>query len=233
MDSTISYQRLWELFKKNFVLLVVSALALAAIAFSVSKFVLTPKYQSTTALLVNSNQNDSTGAALGNQQADVQLIYTYKDLATRPVILNRVVSQLKPSYSDLTKASIQKMVSISSSQNSQIFSINAISKNPSEARDVANTTANIFKNEAVKLMGKSVSNVSIVSQGLKASKPVSPNTKLITLAGFLLGAFLAVAYVLIKELSDNTYRDTDYLNQLSFNNLGTVNYAAFHKGRKN
>ncbi len=232
MDSTISYQRLWELFKKNFVLLVVSAVALAAVAFAISEYVITPKYESTAALLVNGNQNNST-AALGDQQAYVQMIYTYKDLATRPVILNQVLSDLQSDYPDLSSSTLAGMITVSSTANSQIFSISAISENSSEARDVANTTAQIFKNEAVKLMGKSVSNVSIVSRGLKTSKPVSPNKKLITVAGFLFGAFLVIAYVLIKELSDNTYRDTDYLNQLSFNNLGTVNYAAFHKGRKN
>ncbi|WP_257874709.1 Wzz/FepE/Etk N-terminal domain-containing protein, partial [Oenococcus oeni] len=90
MDTAISYQRLWELFKKNFFLLLFSALFFTALAFAACKLVIAPKYQSTAALLVNRSQDDSAATALNDQQADVQLIYTYKDLITRPVILNKV-----------------------------------------------------------------------------------------------------------------------------------------------
>ncbi|KGH71521.1 YveK family protein [Oenococcus oeni] len=233
MDTTISYQRLWQLFKKNFFFMLVSALIFALMAFAVCKFVITPQYQSTTALLVNRSQDDTAATALNDQQADVQLIYTYKDLVTRPVILNKVAKELKSTYPSLTSTALSKMITVSSTTNSQIFSIAVRSTNSQESKDIANETASVFKNEAVKLMGKTIFNVTVVSSGLKDNTPVFPNTKLFSLAGFLIGGFLAVAYVLIKELSDNTYREPDYIDQLGFNNLGTVNYAAFHKRRNN
>ncbi|MFT8414226.1 MAG: Wzz/FepE/Etk N-terminal domain-containing protein [Oenococcus oeni] len=232
MDTTISYQRLWELFKKNFFFMLFSALIFAIVAFAICKFVIAPKYQSTAAILVNRSQDDTATTALGDEQADVQLIYTYKDLITRPVILNKVAKELKSTYPSLTSTSLTKMITVSSTTNSQIFSIAVRSTSSQEAKEISNTTASVFKNEAVSLMGKSISNVTVVSSGIKNNTPVFPNTKLFSLAGFLIGGFLAVAYVLIRELADNTYRDTDYIGQLGFNNLGTVNYAAFHKGRK-
>ena len=232
MDTTISYQRLWELFKKNFFFMLFSALIFAIVAFAICKFVIAPKYQSTAAILVNRSQDDTATTALGDEQADVQLIYTYKDLITRPVILNKVAKELKSTYTSLTSTSLTKMITVSSTTNSQIFSIAVRSTSSQEAKEISNTTASVFKNEAVSLMGKSISNVTVVSSGIKNNTPVFPNTKLFSLAGFLIGGFLAVAYVLIRELADNTYRDTDYIGQLGFNNLGTVNYAAFHKGRK-
>ncbi|MFT8469797.1 MAG: Wzz/FepE/Etk N-terminal domain-containing protein [Oenococcus sp.] len=231
MDTTISYQRLWELFKKNFFLLIISALVLAAAAYAGSKFLIHPKYQSTAALLVNRSSNTDPNAALGNQQADIQIIYTYRDLATRPVILDQVARNLRNRYPDITSNDLTKMVTVSSVQNSQIFSISARSNDPVESRDIANMTADVFKTKAVQVMGKSISNVSIVSRGLRQDTPVSPNVRLFTLAGFLLGGFIAVLFVLIKEMSDNTYRDLAFLEQLKLNSLGTVNYASFHKGR--
>ncbi|OIM25242.1 capsular biosynthesis protein [Oenococcus oeni] len=233
MDTRISYQRLWQLFKKNFLLMFFSALIFSAAAFAACKFIITPKYQSTNALLVNRSQDESAATALNEQQADVQLIYTYKDLITRPVILNKVAKNLKSSYPTLTSTALSKMITVSSTTNSQIFSIVVRSTSPEESKAIANETASVFKNEAVKLMGKSISNVTIVSSGLKSSTPVFPNVKLFSLAGFLLGGLLAVAYVLIKEISDNAYRETEYISELGFNNLGTVNYAAFHKRRSN
>ncbi|EHN58199.1 YveK family protein [Oenococcus kitaharae] len=231
MDTTISYQRLWELFKKNFFLLIISALVLAAVAYAGSRFLIHPKYQSTAALLVNRSNNTDPNAALGNQQADIQIIYTYRDLATRPVILDQVARNLRGRYPDISSSSLASMVTVSSVQNSQIFSISARSNDPVESRDIANMTADVFKTKAVQVMGKSISNVSIVSRGLRQDTPVSPNVRLFTLAGFLLGVFIVVLFVLIKEMSDNTYRDLSFLEQLKLNNLGTVNYASFHKGR--
>ncbi|SUP61021.1 Capsular polysaccharide biosynthesis protein [Weissella viridescens] len=53
----------------------------AVVGFTVSKFVIHPEYSSSTAVLVNRKQNDNNaGAQFQNQQADVQLISTYKIL---------------------------------------------------------------------------------------------------------------------------------------------------------
>jgi Capsular polysaccharide biosynthesis protein len=49
---------------------------------------MTPKYTATTQLLVNQkNENNANGQAYNNQQADIQVINTYKDIITSPVIL--------------------------------------------------------------------------------------------------------------------------------------------------
>ncbi|WP_439425183.1 YveK family protein [Oenococcus alcoholitolerans] len=232
MDTTISYQRLWELFKKNFAFLLISAIVFAGAAFAVSHYLITPRYQSTTALLVNRSQNNQQAAAYNDQQADVQIIYTYRDLVTRPAIVDPVESSLSNRFPDINRASLQHSITTEASQNSQIFSINARSNDPYEARDIANRTADVFRQRISQLMPQ-VSRVSVVSRATVSGRPVFPNTRLFTAAGFLLGIFIAIVVILIRELMDNTYRDVEFVNKLGLNNLATVNYANFHHHRRN
>jgi capsular polysaccharide biosynthesis protein len=75
--------------------MIILGVVAAGVAFGVSKFVIHPKYSSSAALLVNRKQDGSQqGLQLGDQQADVQIINTYKDIITRPIILNKVVENL-------------------------------------------------------------------------------------------------------------------------------------------
>ena len=212
------------------------------------KFVIHPQYSSSAALLVNRKQDgDQAGVQYADQQADVQIINTYKDIITRPIILNMVVNNLtkphkeqiqaaapaQPSKyklvaakyddTDLTADSVAKMISISNQTNSQVFSVNVKSGDAKMSKDIANTIAEVFKDKVASIM--SVSNVSIVSKAMTNSKPVAPNIKLITLAGFLLGVFAGFAWGIIKELTDRTVKDLEFLtDELKLTNLGVIEY---------
>lgn len=263
MDNVIDIKRLWLILKKNIVLMVVCGIALAGIAFGVSKFIIQPEYKSSVALLVNRKADQDNAAQLQNQQADVQMINTYKDIITRPVILNTVVKNLttnqkqlitkaqpatyktladdtqiidkqaKPAKykivdakydkSEISANALSNDISITNQQNSQIFTVNVTLKNSQLARDAANEIAKVFKQKVSSIM--SVSNVSVVSKATNNRTPVSPNIKLLTLAGFVAGIFIGFAWGIIKELSDRTVKDISYLtDELKLINLGQINF---------
>lgn len=95
MDNVIDLGRLWLILRRNIMLMVALGFAMAVVSFGVSKFVMHPKYSASAALLVNRKQNgDNQNIQLGDQQADVQIINTYKDIITRPIILDSVVKDL-------------------------------------------------------------------------------------------------------------------------------------------
>lgn len=105
MDNIIDIKRLWLVLKKNMILMIVWGIVLAGVAFGISKFIIQPQYSSSVALLVNRKADENQAAQLQNQQADVQMINTYKDIITRPVILNTVVKNLTTTQKQLiTKA---------------------------------------------------------------------------------------------------------------------------------
>ena len=264
MDNVIDLGRLWLIVRRNWTFMLALGVIVGGVAFGVSKFVIHPQYSSSAALLVNRKQDESQqGLQLGDQQADVQIINTYKDIITRPIILNTVVNDLtkphkeqiqaavpaqydtdaygekvqtapaqpakyklvaaKYDNTDLTAESIAQMISISNQTNSQVFSVNVKSGDAKMSKDIANTIAEVFKDKVATIM--SVSNVSIVSKAMTNSTPVAPNVKVITLTGFVIGVFAGFAWGFIKEVTDRTVNDLDFLtNELQLTNLGVIGY---------
>ena len=104
-NNTIDLRRLFNLCRKHLKFLITCTIALALAGFIVSKFIMTPKYTATTQLLVNQkNENNANGQAYTNQQADIQVINTYKDIITSPVILKETKKELANPVKVIRKA---------------------------------------------------------------------------------------------------------------------------------
>lgn len=217
---------------------------------------MTPKYTSTTQILVN-KKTSNEGLEYQNQQADVQMISTYKDIITNQVVLKQVQHNLahpekvvrratKAIYKtnsftgkkqlvraarpaiikttgkayNISVKELQDVISVTNQQNSQVFALAVESDNPDESAAIANQVASVFKSKIKSMM--SINNVTIVSRAVANSSKTSPNTKLITLAGLVLGILIGIGYAFIKELTDTTVKDDDFLTTLGLTNLGHI-----------
>ena len=265
-NNTIDLRRLFNLCRKHLKFLITCTIALALAGFIVSKFILTPKYTATTQLLVNQkNENNANGQAYNNQQADIQVINTYKDIITSPVILKetkkelantvkvvrkaqpakyktladgtkRLVSAAKPAkvehtgqgYS-MTTSQLSDAITIKTQTNSQVFSVSVETDNPKKSAAAANTIASVFKKRVKKIMN--VNNVTIVARATTPSKPSSPNVKLFTLAGAVLGLLISFMIVLMRDLMDTSVRDNDFMvDELGLTNLGQITHINLDDG---
>lgn len=264
MNNVIELRQLWHIIQKHLFALIFMAIIGACAGYGVAKFVIAPTYSASTSMLVNRSADDTSTATanLSDQQADVQLINTYKNLIISSNVLGTVSDKLKnpapivvqkakdavyetladgtrglvtPAQKEITKPSNKKkyylsvdelksMVTISSQQNSQVFSVNVKSKDPKLAADVANEVADVFKDKIGGFM--KINNVSIVDSAKANKKPVSPNTKLFTLAGLVVIGGLTFLYMLIKELGDTTIKSPDEVSQLfGMTNLGVIGHV--------
>lgn len=220
--------------RKHFKMLIIWTLIAGVLGFVVAQFVVVPKYTATTEILVNQkHSNDNNGQAYTNQQADIQMINTYKDIITNQVILNKVSHELNStnttreygrSYS-MSASKLKNAIKISNQQNSQVFSVAVETDDPNLSAATANTIAQVFRKQIKKIM--SVNNVTIVSRATAPDSPSFPNVKLFTLAGAVLGLLLSAIYLIIKELMDTTIKDDEFMtNELGLTNLGHINH--FH-----
>ncbi|OUN46857.1 exopolysaccharide biosynthesis protein [Limosilactobacillus reuteri] len=95
-NNTIDLHRLMMLCRKHIKMLIIWTLLAGVLGYVVAQFVVVPKYTATTEILVNQKHtNDNNGQAYNNQQADIQMINTYKDIITNQVILSKASKQLK------------------------------------------------------------------------------------------------------------------------------------------
>ena len=268
LNNTIDLHRLMVLCRKHIKMLIIWTLLAGVLGFVIAQFVVVPKYTATTEILVNQKHtNDNNGQAYNNQQADIQMINTYKDIITNQVILSKASKQLKnpvhvikpaqkavyrtnadgtrrlikeaqpavverggKSYNFSTDE-LKKAISVQTQQNSQVFSLQVRTDDPQESAVVANTVANVFKQQIKKIM--SVNNVTIVSRASTPNSPSFPNKKLFALAGAVLGLVLSFLYILIGDLMDTSIHDDEYLtNELGLTNLGHVNHIEMSRDFK-
>lgn len=259
-DNTIDLTQLLQLCRRHIWALILWSVGLALVGWGIANFVISPKYTSSAQILVNqkSNKNDPN-AAYTTQQANMQLVNTYKDIVTSHVILKdasdrltnpvRVVKKAKPAKYKTTDgrkvlvkkaqpavierdgraytvstAQLASSISVNTQQQSQVFAISAKADTPEKAKAEANAVARSFRDQIPNIMN--INNVTIVAPATNGVQS-SPNVKLFTLAGFVIGLVLTFAVILIREMTNTTVRDDTYLTQdLGLTNLGHVSH--FH-----
>ena len=87
-ENTIDLRRLWLLIKSHILGILIWTVGLGIVGYALASFVIQPKYTATTQILVNQKHNaNDANQAYTTQQADIQVITTYKDIITSPVIL--------------------------------------------------------------------------------------------------------------------------------------------------
>lgn len=260
-DNTIDLTQLLQLCRRHIWALILWSVGLALVGWGIANFVISPKYSSSAQILVNqkSNKNDPN-AAYATQQANMQLVSTYKDIVTSHVILKdasdrlanpvKVVKKAKPAkykttddgrkvlvrkaqpavierdgkaYS-VSAEQLAKNISVATQQQSQVFSVSAKADTPEKAKAEANAVARSFRDQIPNIMN--INNVTIVAPATNGNQS-SPNVKLFTLAGFVIGLVLSFAVVLIREMSDTTVKDDAFLTDtLGLVDLGQVSH--FH-----
>ena len=96
MNNVLELRQLWDIIRKHFFAIFLMALIGAGIGFGIAKFLIAPTYSASTSMLVNrSNDNNNGSVNLSDQQADVQIINTYKNLVISSNVLGNVSKQLK------------------------------------------------------------------------------------------------------------------------------------------
>lgn len=220
-ETVIDLGRLLLTLKKNLFSIIAWAVVGLIISLVVLFIFIEPKYSATTDILVN-QKNDNVQTQYAAQQADLGAVTTYEDILKRSVILSPVLKEVKAR--DNYKGSLgdlQKSVSVSNETNSKIISVTVTDKDAYTAADVANTVAKTFKEKIVKMM--KIDNVTIVSNAKPNPSPVFPKKTLGALVGIVLGALIGIAIAIVRELTDKTVKDMDFLtDEVGLTSLGTV-----------
>ena len=206
------------IWRKKFLILL-TAILTTGLAFAYSAFLVTPQYDSTTSLYVV-NQSSDNGAGITNQdlQAGSFLVKDYKEIILSQDVLKNVTTTL-----GITD-DIKEKITVNIPVDTRILSITVRDSDPNQAATIANT----LRDEAAKKIIEvtKVSDVTTLEAALPAEKPSTPQTKRNLVLGFVVGAFLATALVLVLEvLDDRVKRPQDIEEGLGMTLLGVVPHA--------
>ncbi|MED1409500.1 MULTISPECIES: YveK family protein [Bacillus] len=211
MEETISLKELFAILRKRLVMILVITIGAALVSAIVSFYFITPIYQTSTQILVNQKKQDERIIQYNEVQTNVQLTNTYKIIVKSPVILDRVKSELKLGMST---QELNGKINVENEKDSQVIAVTVQDKDVKLARDIANTTAEIFKSEIAKIM--SIDNVTILSKAevAEGQSPIKPNKKLNIAIAFVVGLMASVGIAFLLEYLDNTLKKEEDIEKL-------------------
>lgn len=194
--------------------LVTSMALVAATALVVSRFILVPQYQSTSALYVLSN----TITSLADVQIGTSLTNDYIVVVQGRPVLEQVIENLTltESYGQL-----RNKVSLNNPTSSRILEITVTDPDPVRAKTIADEIASVASDYiSVKMVQAAPTTI---QNGYADGGPVSPNIKRNTLLGAAAGFLLAAAAISAAWLLNDTIMTMEDVEQkLGLNFLGSL-----------
>ncbi|MFC0233356.1 YveK family protein [Vagococcus entomophilus] len=224
MQENMNVKDILIIFKKWWNIILSSVFISIGISAVFTFFILTPKFSSSTQLIVTLPNTAQNSINLNDVNANLMMINTYKDFIQKGnIVTEKAQKELEKSIGfSGTSEDLKKMIHVSQEQNSQMFTITATATKSSDAAQIANTMAVVFQNQ-VKEVLTNVDKVSVVSNAQVMKDPIFPNKKLMLAVGFLVGLLLGLTIAIILEMLDHTVKSSEYIEEtFGLTTLGTV-----------
>ena len=214
IDVLALLHKLWT--KK--LLILFTAFYFAAFSFIGTYFFIQPTYTSTTRIYVVNQATDNKNLSAQDLQAGTYLVNDYKEIITSNDVLSEVIKDEKL---NLSEAELSKMVSVNIPTDTRLISISVKAKTGQDAQVLANKVREVASKK-IKTVTK-VEDVTTLEEAKLPSSPSSPNIKRNVLLGAILGGFVAIVAVLVREvLDDRIRRPEDVEDVLEMTLLGIV-----------
>ncbi len=195
-----------ELLRRWWMIAMAAVLGLA-IAAGVTKFAITPKYQSQAMLYILTKTTSVT--SMVDLQIGAAITGDFEIIATsKPVIDDAIKAIEKKEDVTFTRKEISDMITITNKDDTRILQIQAISENPEHACWVANAVADATADRMADIM--KTDPPTTVERAEVSKIPVSPSLLKNSVIGFLLGAILVCGVIVVRFLmNDNIKTDED------------------------
>ncbi len=216
--ETIDLREILFLIKNNLLAIVASTVICALLGFIVTTFLITPQYEASATMIVNSRQEQTANLTNDMITTAKNLVATYSIIVKSDTVLDEVIGQLGL---ELSYEQLEKKVTVSAVDSTQVMKIAVEDENPAQAKAIAEAITRI----APPIIQDKVEagSVKVISEARAGEKPVSPNKRMNTAIAGLLGLVLSVGAVFLREMLNNTFKtDEDIQKYLGFTVLGVI-----------
>lgn len=204
MDDSLDLKQFFGVLRKHLAVIMVFAFLAGAAGFCGAKFLVPKKYESSAMLYVENNQNSSDTVNINDITAAQKLVNTCQILFQSNSMLENVIFELDLPYS---MKELQKMISVTSVNSTEVMRITASSNDPQEAADIVNVLVELAESEFKRII-KSGS-IEVVEYGQVPEVPSFPSVIMFTAAGLLIGGILSYVVLFLKEILDVTIKPSD------------------------
>ena len=209
---TIDVLQILKALWKHIWIVIACSLLVAAIGFSMAAFVIAPTYSSTIKLYVNNNSislgNTSFSISASELSAAQNLVRTYGEILDSRTTLERVIEKSGVDYS---WKQLSSMIKFAPANETEIMEVTVTCTDPYEASDIANTIAEVLPIRISEIIDGA--SMEVVDSAIPDTDKVAPSVSTYTLIGFIIGAMIAVLFVTVITLLDDTIHDEEYILQ--------------------
>lgn len=225
----IDVKELLKFFISKIKIIILCTFIFAIIGVIYVNFIIVPKYHSSTTLILVSNDNSQNSTMLQSEVTlNKNLVATYSEIVKSRTVLTKVIDEL---HLDTDVANLSNQITVTSVENTEIIKIEVSDESAEKARKIAETTAEVFKDEVQKIYN--LTNVSVVDKAYLAEKPYNINPikqlTIFTCAGIVAGAFILF---LIFYFDTSIKSSEEIEEKLSLPVVGKVVLVETKRGRR-
>ena len=197
---------IWD--KKKIVLAITAILVLIAAIYS---FILqTPKYKSTTTVVLTMSEGENaTAVTTTDVTLNQKLLGTYVDIVKRDMIIDKVIENLQ--IANLTSSQLKSDVTVSTKTDTYIIDITVSNENSEYAARIANEIGKVFSEEVSKMY--KMNNIYILDSAKVNSTPYNVKPAKYIGIAFIAGIFISWAVIVIMNLFDTTVKSADEIEK--------------------
>lgn len=186
----IDVRELLKFFISKIKIIILCTFIFAIIGIIYINFIIVPKYHSSTTLILVSNDNSQNSTMLQSEVTlNKNLVTTYSEIVKSRTILTKVIDKLNL---DVDVSDLSNQITVTSVENTEIIKIEVNDKSAKKAQKIAETTADVFKDEVQKIYN--LTNVSVVDKAYLTEKPynINPVKQLLIFvcSGIVIGSFI-------------------------------------------
>lgn len=203
-EIVIDLRDLFAIILRRMWIIAVIGIGMALGAYMLSKYVITPKYQSTTKVYVMNKLNENSGLTYSDLQSSTQLTKDFMTLVTSRPVIEQVNTQLELA---MTYKQIVNMISVENPDNTRILEITVEYTDPFMAKEIADAVRTASADHIKNVMD--IDQVNVVEEANKPEEKSYPNTLKNTILGGIIGAILTTIIICVIFVLDDTIKTPD------------------------
>lgn len=218
LEMEIDLLGLFHALKKNVIAIVITMVLFAMVGFCYSKFLITPQYEASVNMIVNTRSEGATNVTNDNVNTAIKMLGVYDIVIKSNTVLNEVIEKLNL---DMEYEELADKVTVYSVNSTQVMRIAVQNPDPEVAKQIVQQIVDIAPDIIVEAV--QAGSCKVISDVEAGEYPISPSVKKYTAIFAMLGIVLSAGFIVLKELLSNYIEDdADVQKYLGLPVLGVI-----------
>ena len=201
-----------KLLLKNLKQIILITLLFVILSILITTVLIPKKYVSTINIFINGT-NTSYSSTFNNSDFLMyeELVETYGQLGISNAVINDIINKLDL---NITENNLKSMISYQAIDSTQFLNFTVTSSNKTEAEKIANQLGYSLEKISSNINKNQDNYVNIIDPATPAISTFSSNIKKNVFASFILGLFISIGFISLKNRLDTTVQDEYELSQI-------------------